>query len=128
METKKETKQYATANGWYLVGYCPVDSGQLMIVDPCYLNQWKDNEYGATSDYAFSYAGACNKTIDHTSGSLEGTAVVTSTTYGDGTYPVYINFENGKATEMRVLMDGNKLSRDGRYIDEYEDEYEEDDF
>lgn len=28
-----------------LVGYVPVDSGQVIIVDPCYLDKWKDNEF-----------------------------------------------------------------------------------
>jgi hypothetical protein len=28
-----------------LIGYVGVDSGQVMIVDPCYLGNWKDNEF-----------------------------------------------------------------------------------
>ena len=28
-----------------LIGYVGVDSGQVMIVDPCYLGDWKDNEF-----------------------------------------------------------------------------------
>lgn len=28
-----------------LIGYVGVDSGQVMIVDPCYLSRWKDNEF-----------------------------------------------------------------------------------
>lgn len=28
-----------------LIGQVAVDSGQIMIVDPCYLNEWKDNEF-----------------------------------------------------------------------------------
>lgn len=28
-----------------LVGYVPVDSGQVIIVDPCYLGKWVDNEF-----------------------------------------------------------------------------------
>lgn len=28
-----------------LIGHIGVDSGQIMIVDPCYLNDWKDNEF-----------------------------------------------------------------------------------
>lgn len=28
-----------------LVGHIGVDSGQVMIVDPCYLNKWEDNEF-----------------------------------------------------------------------------------
>ena len=28
-----------------LIGYVGVDSGQVMIVDPCYLGRWEDNEF-----------------------------------------------------------------------------------
>lgn len=28
-----------------LIGQIGVDSGQVMIVDPCYLKEWKDNEF-----------------------------------------------------------------------------------
>ena len=28
-----------------LIGEVPVDSGQIMIVDPCYLDRWEANEY-----------------------------------------------------------------------------------
>ena len=30
---------------WKHLGYVGVDSGQLMIVDPCYLDDWVDEEY-----------------------------------------------------------------------------------
>lgn len=28
-----------------LIGHIGVDSGQVMIVDPCYLSEWEDNEF-----------------------------------------------------------------------------------
>jgi hypothetical protein len=31
-----------------LIGYVEVDSGQLMVVDPCYLSKWQDNEFNAS--------------------------------------------------------------------------------
>jgi len=30
---------------WNLIGHCPVDSGQLMITDPCYLDKWEDKNF-----------------------------------------------------------------------------------
>jgi len=31
---------------WNLVGHCPVDSGQIMITDPCYINsEWEENDF-----------------------------------------------------------------------------------
>jgi hypothetical protein len=40
MEKKVRTSDYTE-----MVGYVGVDSGQVMIVDPCYLGEWKDNEF-----------------------------------------------------------------------------------
>jgi|TARA_B100000315_G_scaffold176590_1_gene165119 hypothetical protein len=31
-----------------LIGYIGIDSGQVLIVDPCYLSNWKDDEYDDT--------------------------------------------------------------------------------
>jgi len=30
---------------WIKIGSCGVDSGQLMIVDPCYLDKWENDEF-----------------------------------------------------------------------------------
>ena len=32
------------------LGTFGVDSGQFMIVDPCYLDTWKDNEFNLRED------------------------------------------------------------------------------
>mgnify|MGYP003121866672 CR=1 FL=1 len=33
-------------NQFKLIGRCPVDSGQIMITDPCYINsQWEENDF-----------------------------------------------------------------------------------
>ena len=32
-------------SGWKVVGHVPVDTGQLMITDPCYLRDWEDNDF-----------------------------------------------------------------------------------
>ena len=50
-----------------LVGYFGVDSGQVMIGDPCYLDQWRSemDEEGGEFDcnlpkpYPYTYNGAC---------------------------------------------------------------------
>jgi hypothetical protein len=110
-----------TKNGWTLIGRCAVDSGQLMVCDPCYIgNNWKENEFTSSTDEEkndFSYDGACVTTLRHTAGELEGgTACVTSTTYGDGRYPVYVRYENGSPMELRIMLDGALLSNDGRVV------------
>lgn len=85
------------------VGSFGVDSGQVMIGDPCYLTQWVDEmskgeEFNGKLEkpYPYTYNGACSATIAQSAGVLgemghnEGHAIAVSTGYGDGCYPVYI--------------------------------------
>ena len=59
------------------VGDIGVDSGQIMVVDPCYVT---DGE---------TYEAICETTLSNDNvGEVEG-AVATSTTWGDGYYPVF---------------------------------------
>lgn len=92
-----------------LVGRFAVDSGQAMVGDPCYLDQWKTNEgedwnlEGKAGDY--SYHGASAMTIEADAGVLgDGNAVVFNTGYGDGYYPVYVKYnEDGRI--VKVVID-----------------------
>ena len=86
-----------------LLGYCAVDSGQIVIVDPCYLSEWKDGE--AFPEFpnilANHYATCCALTTKNKNQGGEilvsgvgGTGVVASSGLGDGSYPVYANYTN----------------------------------
>lgn len=96
-----------------LVGSFAVDSGQAMVGDPCYLDQWKTNEgeewnlEGKVGDY--SYQGASATTIANDSGVLgTGTAVVFNTGYGDGYYPVYVKYnEDGRIVKVVIDFEGD---------------------
>lgn len=89
-----------------LIGQFSVDSGQAIIGDPCYLDEWQnwDSDSGVSFDEhnnkvgEYSYLGACNATINKGFGQLGGfSAVAMSTGYGDGLYPVYANInEDGR--------------------------------
>lgn len=86
-----------------------VDSGQALIGDPCYLDKWKTNEGeeweldGKIGQY--SYQGASATTISNTYGELGvGSAVVFSTGYGDGYYPVYVQI-NDEGRVCKVVID-----------------------
>lgn len=120
-------------DGEYLVGRIGVDSGQVMIGDPCYLNQWenapekpKDFDKGVEeSEGVYSYYGACNATrkarpfgllsltpeAKKNYGGLGGIisevgyAVACSTTFGDGDYPVYAKIKDGRVIELRIDFD-----------------------
>lgn len=96
-----------------LVGSFAVDSGQAIVGDPCYLDGWKTNEgeewnlEGKAGDY--SYHGASAMTIEATAGVLgSGSAVVFSTGYGDGLYPVYVKYnEDGRVAQIVIDFMGD---------------------
>jgi hypothetical protein len=95
-----------------LVGSFSVDSGQAMVGDPCYLDKWQTNEGepfeldGKEGDY--SYLGACATTVSSTAGELGiGSAIVFSTGYGDGYYPVYVKYnEDGRVVKVVIDFEG----------------------
>ena len=95
-----------------LIGHFAVDSGQAIIGDPCYLNEWEpwndkaeDFENHVNHDGNYSYLGACNATLGKGYGELGlGKAVAFSTGYGDGYYAVYAHM-NGDGRVSKVVID-----------------------
>jgi hypothetical protein len=85
-----------------LIGRFAVDSGQAMIGDPCYLDDWKNwdrdvNKFEEHVDKVgeYGYLGACNATITNGYGELnQGSSVVFNTGWGDGVYPVYADIDD----------------------------------
>jgi hypothetical protein len=93
------------------IGSIAVDSGQALIGDPCYLEEWKpwesdkiafDEHHNKVGEYG--YLGACNATLTNNYGELGlGSAVVFNTGWGDGSYPVYAKLNNdGMVMEVTV--------------------------
>lgn len=86
------------SDSWVLIGHAYVDSGQLCISDPCY--DW---------DYDKDILPIALKAIDDNKSTYvydEGVAVIASTLYGDGAYPVYARFdEKNRATAIMVDFD-----------------------
>lgn len=81
-----------------LVGYCGVDSGQLMITDPCY----------ALNDA--NYEKVCSVTLDRQVGEAvisgkAGNCVAFSTNTGDGVYPVYVQRHKDGKQIKRVIIE-----------------------
>lgn len=79
-----------------LVGYVAVDSGQVLIADPCYLKEWKDGDFIPENDEQDNHYGkACKITCskegfgEMTISGIAGNGVVSETYSGDGCYPVY---------------------------------------
>lgn len=83
-----------------LIGRIGVDSGNIFIVDPCYIKHHPelfDDEKWNDFVKARYPAGKNIPSMPLFSG------VVSNTNYGDGDYPVYVTFdEEGKPTKLEI--------------------------
>lgn len=95
------------------IGSFSVDSGQAIIGDPCYLDEWKswddkepfENHPQHSGEYG--YLGACNATLGEGFGDLGiGRAVAFTTGYGDGIYPVYAELDGNRVLRLVIDFDG----------------------
>ena len=97
-----------------LIGHFAVDSGQAMVGDPCYLDEWDTNKNeewnieGKVGEY--SYHGASATTLANNYGELGiANAIVFSTGYGDGYYPVYAEMnEDGRVARIVIEFIGDE--------------------
>ena len=99
------------------VGSVMVDSGQVMVGDPCYLDDFETNgqlsalhleKTDCKPPYAYSYEGASQATCSAESfGEIDGgLACAVSSGYGDGTYPVYAEKNReGRVVALHVYFD-----------------------
>ena len=98
--------------GFTKIGSFGVDSGTVMIVDPCYV---LDGE----GKYPLSFGHNWEEFVvmnlmdedgnDLDSKQLHGEmGVGSSTGYGDGVYPVYARMAEGRIMEIRILFDGSE--------------------
>jgi len=95
-----------------LAGYCGVDSGQIMVIDPCYAFMDEFDDMGG------NYRNVCNISLGDDgygefplpkNGYTQGIGVVTSSGYGDGNYPVFVDVnDDGRVVELRIAFDGIK--------------------
>jgi len=87
-----------------LLGKFGVDSGQVLIIDPCYLDDWKDGEVNFDiKKFLNDYDECCKNTIDDKQGGeISKGGVVSCTGYGDGEYPVYATVEDGRVKELTI--------------------------
>jgi len=98
-----------------LLGTIGVDSGQMMLVDPCYiLSHWGEDtdfdeelqkEMQKSQNFKMTYNGACAATLqeDKHGGILEaGVAAVCTTGFGDGSYEVWLTISDERDWGNRV--------------------------
>ena len=101
-------------NNLTYIGSFAVDSGQAIIGDPCYLDDWQDWKDGEPFDHEkhkgeYGYLGACGVTLDEGFGELgTASAVAFTTGYGDGLYPVYAQI-NGEGRIVRIVVEFDNL-------------------
>jgi hypothetical protein len=98
----------ATLTDLIYAGSFSVDSGQAMVGDPCYLDEWdtnKNEEWNIEGkEGQYSYQGASATTIASSYGELGiANSVVFNTGYGDGVYPVYVKLNDDGRVSMVVI-------------------------
>lgn len=85
------------------LGYVHVDSGQVLITDPCYV---LDDHFAVGDEPTGGlYDAACRITLaTERAGQMpKHYGVVSSTAYGDGSYPVYAEEKDGHI--VRLVID-----------------------
>jgi len=111
------TRQVAKDGRWF-VGSCDVDSGQIYVVDPCYIKHHKslhaDENWEEFCTQRFP-DGQQQPAKEMCSG------VVSSTYFGDGSYPVYVTIQDGAPKKMEIIFTRNTTQRDEDKEMQYED-------
>ena len=104
--------------GWVKIGTFGVDSGQVLITDPCYVKDFigddkedfddkKIKEIQKSKKYPYSYNGACARTLSKRQAGSIGLGcdgVVSETGFGDGEYSVYAKYEDSRVKELRIVF------------------------
>ena len=96
-----------------LAGHCGVDSGQIMVIDPCYA--FKDE----FDDMDSNYRNVCEISLGDDgygefplprNGYTGSIGVVTTSGYGDGEYPVYVDIgDDDRIVALHIYFDGLEL-------------------
>ncbi len=90
----------------FLLGHVSADSGQLILIDPCYLRDWEDGEFRIEGEADNDYARCCmaSLSVEGCGSVFDDLAVCFSTGWGDGAYPVYATKEDGRIVKVEILM------------------------
>ena len=104
-------------DSWEYIGSIGVDSGQMILSDPCYVKDFEDSDdvvglmaaIKNGSDDSYSYTGACSQSnTSQQAGVLVNDigaelGVVCSSGFGDGVYPVYVKRHAFGNNDTRVV-------------------------
>ena len=90
------------------IGDVQIESGRLMLVDPCYLRHWKPGEFREEVNESLnSYDEALKLTCNEPwyGRMFDESAVVAAPADGDGAYPVYGYFtEDGLLVKITITL------------------------
>lgn len=89
---------------WTLVGHCGVDSGQIILVDPCYAMADRKTIEKDQLSYSKLIEKQGEGVQEIIFSSIAGNGVLVRGFGGDGNYPVYAKIENGMTKEVKIVF------------------------
>ena len=103
--------------GRFLIGECGVDSGQIMIIDPCYVKHCKElTDPSLWNKMCGIFEENDWNPFEYRNGVISGNHI------GDGGYPVYATFnEDGAVTKLEILFHYTNNADESRMVD-YEEQ------
>jgi len=100
-----------------VVGHVGVDSGQIMIVDPCYVLD-DDFEPGGKATGG-KYDAVCRMTLGKKGYGEVADGFATGTLYGDGTYPIIAELNSaGRIVRLTIDFDDQGWDEEDEEVDE----------
>lgn len=105
--------------GTMKIGHCSVDSGQIMIVDPCYVigESHSESDYDKICEVTLNNEGP----VRYAGPVMGGHAIASGTLYGDGRYPVWAEVDsNGCVRSLTIDFDPG-VEEDEEEDDDYDD-------
>ena len=96
------------------IGFVPVDSGQIFISDPTFLNDWQQGDYPSEETEENSYSRVTTLMLNQGYGNVEN-GVVVGNFGGDGVYFVYVTEdEEGNVLKAEIVfreeaLEGNEV-------------------
>lgn len=108
-----------------LVGHVGVDSGQILVVDPCYV---LDDDFDPDGEpTGGNYDAVCRVTLANPSHGNALGGFATGTLNGDGCYPVFAETnERGAIVRLVIDFDPNTGDDEDDYIFSEDDDEDDD--
>lgn len=85
------------------IGSVGVDSGQILITDPCYV--YEDEFVPDAPPTGGKYDTTCRITLHGDCYGENGDGFVSATAFGDGRYPVYGEFDGDRLVRITIDFD-----------------------